>query len=71
MCRRETYRIQRCISNTPGAVFQARLLDNQEGPNTEGHVSGKLSDLSNADLLGTDTIPTAEISTMENQPRAV
>ena len=26
------------ISHTPGAVFQARLLDNQEGANTEPYV---------------------------------
>ena len=31
------YRIRRCKSHTdtPGAIFQARLLDNQEGANTE------------------------------------
>ena len=32
-----------CITPTPGAVFRARLLDNQEGANTERYVFGKLS----------------------------
>ena len=51
-----------------GADFQARLLDNQDDANTERCVFGKLS---NAVLFGTDTIPTAEIPTMENRPRGV
>ena len=37
------YRMRRCISHPPGAVFQARLLDKREGVNTERHVFGKLS----------------------------
>ena len=37
------YRIRRCISHPSGVVFQARLLDNQEGANTERYVFGKLS----------------------------
>ena len=37
------YRIGRYKSHTPGAAFQARLLDNQEGTNTEPYASGKLS----------------------------
>ena len=31
------------VYNTPGAVFHARLLDSQEGANTERYVFGKLS----------------------------
>ena len=42
------------MSHPPGAIFQARLLDNQEGATsaiTELYVSGKLSaGCSNADL---------------------
>ena len=56
-----------------GRFFQARLLDNQEGANSERYVVGKLSrrDVSKADLVGTgDTVPPAvEISTMEDRPR--
>ena len=33
----------RCVSHPAGAVFQARLLCNQEGANTERYVFGKLS----------------------------
>ena len=37
------YRIRRCISHTPGAVFRARLLDNQEGVNTNlGNALGEM-----------------------------
>ena len=32
-----------CVLHSPGVFFQARLLDNQEGANTERHVSAKLS----------------------------
>ena len=32
----------RCMSHPPAAVFQARLLDNQEGANTERYVFEKL-----------------------------
>ena len=71
-----TYRICRCISHPSGAVFQARTLDNQEGEgaNTERreYVFGKLSarHVFNADLLGSDTIPTAvELSTIGNRLR--
>ena len=32
-----------CITHPPGAVFQGRLLENQEGANTERYVFGKLS----------------------------
>ena len=60
------------VSHPTGTVFQARLLDNQEGANTERYAFGKLSARCfHAELFGTDTIPTSEISTMENQPRAV
>ena len=31
------------LSQPPGAVFQARLLDNEDGAHTERHVFGKLS----------------------------
>ena len=31
------------MSHPPGAVFHARLLDNQDGPNTKRHVFGKFS----------------------------
>ena len=34
---------QHIHNNPPGAVFQARLLDTQEGANTERYVFGKLS----------------------------
>ena len=55
------------MSHTPGAVFQARLLDNQKGANTERYVFGKLSSIySNADLFGTDAIPTVDISTVKS-----
>ena len=37
------YRTRRCISHSPGGVFQARLLDNQEGVNIKRCVFGKLS----------------------------
>ena len=37
-CPAVPYRIQRCMSHTPEAVFQAPLLDNQEGANTERYV---------------------------------
>ena len=49
------------MSHLPGAVFQGRLLDSQEGANTERDTSSVSSrqDVSNADLFGTDTIPTA------------
>ena len=49
------------MSHPPGAVFQARLLDNQEGANTERDTSSVSSrrDVSYADLVGTGTIPTA------------
>ena len=42
---RRVYRIpvRRCVSHPPAAAFQARLLDNQEGANTERHVNGKHS----------------------------
>ena len=43
MLPKDMYRTRRCLSHTPGAGFQARLLDNQEGANTERYVSGKLS----------------------------
>ena len=36
-------RLRRCISHPLGAVFQGRLLGNQEGANTERYVFGKLS----------------------------
>ena len=55
------------MSHTPGAVFQARLLDNQKGANTERYVFGELSSIySNADLFGTDAIPTVDISTVKS-----
>ena len=31
------------ISHTPGEAFQARLLDNQEGANTQRYGFGKVS----------------------------
>ena len=60
------------MSPPPGAIFQARLLDNQEGANAERHAFGKFSGgVSNAELFGTETIPTTvvETSTTENRPR--
>ena len=64
------------LSHTPGAVFQARLLDNHEGATTERYVLGKLSAtcFSNAELLGTDTInsiPAVDILSIEHRARAV
>ena len=37
------YRRRRCKSHPRRAPFQGRLFDNQEGPNTERYVFGKLS----------------------------
>ena len=62
------------MSPRPGPVLQARLLDNQkEGTNTERFVRLRkaLGDVPNADLFGTDTIPTVEIPNMENRPRGM
>ena len=57
------------MSRPPGAVFQSRLLDNQEGVNTERYVSeSSRRGVSNTDLLGTDTTLTVEISTMKIGP---
>ena len=48
-----------------GRFLEARLLDNQEGANTERYVFGSSRrEVSNTDLGGTGTIPTVEISTM-------
>ena len=48
------------------------LLDSQEGANTERYVFGSSRrDVFNADLFGTGSIPTVEISSMENRPRGV
>ena len=47
-------RIRRCISHAPGAAFQARLLDNQDGANTIPYympLESSLQDVSNADLF--------------------
>ena len=69
------YSIRRCMSHTPlGRLFQPRLLDNQEGANTERYVFRKLSarrGVSNVDLFGTGgTIPAAvEMPSLENRPR--
>ena len=41
--KRDGYRIRRCLPHPPGAVFQARLLDNQEGAATQRQVFAKLS----------------------------
>ena len=60
------------MSHTPLVVFQARLLENQEGPNTERYVFGKLSTrCSNAALFGTGTVLTVEIPSIENRRRGV
>ena len=59
------------LHHTPlWAGFQAPLLGNQEGADIERCVLGKLSrrDVSTADLHGTDTIPTVEISSIEIGP---
>ena len=56
-----------CISHTPGAVFQAQSLDNQDGANTRTiRLRKALSANSNIDLFGAGlTFPTAvEMSTM-------
>ena len=64
------YRVGRCMSPPPWAVFQARLLDIKDGANTERYVctrswdpenhrntssESSRQDVSTADLLGTDT----------------
>ena len=76
--RQARTRIRQSISPHPWSVFQARLLDNQEGANTSRYVTSSESsrrDVSYAERLGelcTDTIVTAvEISTMDNRPRGV
>ena len=57
MAHSSAYRIRRCLfthSHLPGAVFQARLLDNQEctnSANAERYVFGKLSARSFQSLL--------------------
>ena len=71
---RVIHRIGRCRSqsHTPGAVFQGRLLDNQEGADTECYlyVFGKLSARRlQRHLFGIDPVPSVEISTMEHRPR--
>ena len=48
------------------------MLDNQEGAKIKQYVSGSSwRDVSNADPFDTDTIPTAEISSVKNRPRGV
>ena len=58
----------------PWAVFQARLLDNQEGavpiPNDTSSESSR-RDVSMIDLFGTGTIPTVVISIMEDRTKGV
>ena len=56
--------------HTPGAVFQARLLDNQEGANTERNVLGKLSERCSQRRPSWHLwhyTPAVEISSMENR----
>ena len=72
------YRRRRCVyvSHPPGAVFYARLLDNQEGANanTARHVRLRKApgEMFRAPcLFGTATIPAVEISTMEGRPRGL
>ena len=61
--------MRRCISSPPGAVFQARLLDNQEVANTERCVFGKLSvRCFQRRASCTDTTPAVEISSTEIGP---
>ena len=50
--------------------FQARLLDNQEGANTDRYVFGKaLREMFPAPtIFGIATTPTVEISTLESRP---
>ena len=57
--------------HTGGAVFRARLLDNQEGANTERYVLGKLSArwFQTPTFLAPTLFLLVEISTMENRPR--
>ena len=59
-------------SYPPGAIFQAQLLENQERAPIPNDVlvlvdvlGSSRRDFSNANLFGTDAIPTVEISTME------
>ena len=61
------------MSHTPGAVFLARLLHNQEDANTERCVFGKFSArwFQRPDLVATGTLPTVEVSTIENRPLEV
>ena len=54
------------VHQPPGAAFQAPLLDNQEGANSELYVfESSRRVASNANLFGIGTIPTVEISSME------
>ena len=69
--RGRVYRLQRCTSHIPGAVFEAQMLDNQEGTSSAstGQDVFEGSRRENADLFSAATVPTAEISSMENRPR--
>ena len=61
------YRRRRCISHPPGAVFQARLLDNQDCvpiPSGMPSESSWRYVFPNAGLLGTETNSLAETSSM-------
>ena len=78
MCIRDRlytrHRIRRqCTSHLPGAVFRARLPCNQESAKTKrAHVFEKFpARCFQRRLFGTDTIPTVDMSSMENRPRGV
>ena len=74
-CRTSAYLRRRCahISCSPGAVSQARLLENQECADTERYVFGKLSArcFQHLPVFFTAIIPTLETSTVENRRRGV
>ena len=68
------FRIRRCTSHTPGAIFEARLLENLRGCQLQRDTSSENSrrEVSNADRYGSNTISTAvEISSIENRPGGV
>ena len=75
---RRVYRIQCTVCHTPlGRFSKVDCLTTKRAPIPNGTSAERpLIDAFNADLFGSDTIPTinttaVEISTMENRPRGV
>ena len=66
------YRIRQCISHTPGALSKLDSSATKRVPIPNDTSSeSPWRDIFNADLYGAGTIPTVEISTMENRPKGV